>query len=269
MPGGGLRPRVALQAPQPLAGAGQLAHVQCLVAQAVAVLEQQQLGLVDRRGGNDLRELVGAAGREGDHPPVVEQAGRVDLAAGRGGTRHSDTAMNRNGTILVIDDEPGIRTVLTDILEDESHTVYAAADGFEGLAIMKQEPFEVVILDVWLPNMGGMDVLKELKNEYPEVEVIIISGHGTIETAVKATRMGAFDFIEKPLSIEKTLLTLKHAVEEIKLSFQNRRLREELARAAADRDEVRVQVPAGMHDGGAAQAAAAKAPAGPTTDDEV
>lgn len=106
-------------------------------------------------------------------------------------------------TILVIDDEPGIRTVLTDILEDEKYTVITAGDGFEGLSILKDNNIDLVILDIWLPNMGGIDVLKEIKAEYSDLEVIIISGHANIDLAVKAVKLGAFDFLEKPLSLEK------------------------------------------------------------------
>ena len=104
--------------------------------------------------------------------------------------------------ILIIDDEPGIRTVLTDILEDEEYTVYAAGDGFEGLNIIRNTPIDLVILDVWLPNMGGIDVLKKIKEEFSEIEVILISGHANIDIAVKAVKLGAFDFLEKPLSLQ-------------------------------------------------------------------
>ncbi|HUX19849.1 MAG TPA: sigma-54 dependent transcriptional regulator [Spirochaetia bacterium] len=132
------------------------------------------------------------------------------------------------GKVLVIDDEPGIRTVLTDILEDEAHEVYAAADGFEGLAMMKQEAYEVVILDVWLPNMGGMDVLKELKSEYPEVEVIIISGHANIDLAVRAVKLGAYDFLEKPLSLEKVTTLVRNALTLEDLKRENKTLKSSL-----------------------------------------
>ena len=115
-------------------------------------------------------------------------------------------------TILVIDDEPGIRTVLTDILEDEKYTVITAGDGFEGLSILKESSVDLVILDIWLPNMGGIDVLKEIKKEYPDLEVIIISGHANIDLAVKAVKLGAFDFLEKPLSLEKIITVVANAI---------------------------------------------------------
>ncbi|HUZ16812.1 MAG TPA: sigma-54 dependent transcriptional regulator, partial [Spirochaetia bacterium] len=132
------------------------------------------------------------------------------------------------GRVLVIDDEPGIRTVLTDILEDEKHSVFAAADGFEGIAIMKQEPIDVVILDVWLPNMGGMDVLKELKSDFPEVEVIIISGHANIDLAVRAVKLGAYDFLEKPLSLEKVTTLVHNALTIEELKRENKSLKSSL-----------------------------------------
>ena len=132
------------------------------------------------------------------------------------------------GRVLVIDDEPGIRTVLTDILQDEKHVVFAASDGFEGLAIMKQEPIDAVILDVWLPNMGGMDVLKQLKAEYPEVEIIIISGHANIDLAVRAVKLGAYDFLEKPLSLEKVITLVRNALMLEDLKRENKTLKSSL-----------------------------------------
>jgi len=132
------------------------------------------------------------------------------------------------GRVLVIDDEPGIRTVLSDILQDEKHAVFAARDGFEGLAVLKQEPIDLVILDVWLPNLGGMDVLKEIRQEYPEVEVIIISGHANIDLAVRAVKLGAFDFLEKPLSLEKVTTIVRNAITVESLKRENKTLKSSL-----------------------------------------
>ncbi len=98
-------------------------------------------------------------------------------------------------TILIIDDEPGVRSVLKDILEDEKYQVFTAGDGYSGLALMEKETIDLVILDVWMPNMGGVDVLKKIKETYPLVEVIMISGHANIDLAVKAVKLGAFDFL--------------------------------------------------------------------------
>ena len=127
--------------------------------------------------------------------------------------------------ILIIDDEPGIRTVLSDIVRDENHQVLTGADGFEGLTILKEESIDLVILDVWLPNMGGIDVLKEIKKEYPNIEVIMISGHANIDIAVKAVKLGAFDFLEKPLSLDKIINLIKNALKLEELKKENTSLK--------------------------------------------
>ena len=132
------------------------------------------------------------------------------------------------GRILVIDDEPGICSVLKDILEDEHHQVLTAGDGYEGLALLQQERTDLVLLDVWLPRMGGIDVLKEIKETYPEIEVIIISGHANIDIAVKAVKLGAFDFLEKPLSLEKMLTLVKNALTVENLKKENKQLKNSL-----------------------------------------
>ncbi|MEA1911854.1 MAG: sigma-54 dependent transcriptional regulator, partial [Spirochaetota bacterium] len=127
--------------------------------------------------------------------------------------------------ILIIDDEPGIRTVLSDIIRDENHQVLTGGDGFEGLEILKKETVDLVILDVWLPNMGGIDVLKEIKKEYPNIEVIMISGHANIDIAVKAVKLGAFDFLEKPLSLDKIINLIKNALKMEELKRENLNLK--------------------------------------------
>ena len=127
--------------------------------------------------------------------------------------------------ILIIDDEPGIRTVLSDIIRDENHNVLTAGDGFEGLSTLKEQSVDLVILDVWLPNMGGIDVLKEIKKEYPNIEVIMISGHANIDIAVKAVKLGAFDFLEKPLSLDKIINLIKNALKLEELKRENTNLR--------------------------------------------
>jgi two-component system nitrogen regulation response regulator NtrX len=128
-------------------------------------------------------------------------------------------------TILIIDDEPGIRTVLTDILEDEDYQVVSACDGLEGLDILKSREIDLVILDVWLPHKGGIDVLKEIKQIYPELEVIVISGHANIDMAVKAVKNGAFDFLEKPLSLDKVITLVNNAARIRTLRKENQQLR--------------------------------------------
>jgi len=114
--------------------------------------------------------------------------------------------------ILVVDDEAGVRTTLTGILEDEGFEVATAADGEEALAAVRSHAPHVVLLDIWMPGRDGLEVLPEIRSLAPGVAVIMISGHGTVETAVKATKLGAFDFVEKPLSLEKIIVTVRNAV---------------------------------------------------------
>ena len=130
--------------------------------------------------------------------------------------------------ILIIDDEPGIRTVLSGILEDEKYEVLAAADGYAGLAALHDNDVDVVILDVLLPKMGGIDVLKTIKEEYPEIEVIVISGHANIDIAVRAVKLGAFDFLEKPLSMDKIINLVRNALKLEDLKRENKSLKDTL-----------------------------------------
>ncbi len=131
-------------------------------------------------------------------------------------------------TILIIDDEPGIRTVLTDILEDENYRVLSAADGLEGMDIIRNDSVDLVILDVWLPHKGGIDVLKEIKELHPDLNVIVISGHANIDMAVKAVKNGAFDFLEKPLSLDKVITLVGNSLELRDLKQENKQLRASL-----------------------------------------
>jgi two-component system nitrogen regulation response regulator NtrX len=131
-------------------------------------------------------------------------------------------------TILIIDDEPGIRTVLRDILEDEGYTVLDAEDGIQGLGDLAANEVDLVFLDVWLHNMGGMDVLKKMREQYPDVEVIMISGHASISLAVQATKMGAFDFLEKPLSLDRTMTVVRNALAMEDLRKENRSLKKSI-----------------------------------------
>ncbi|MBN1836009.1 MAG: sigma-54-dependent Fis family transcriptional regulator [Spirochaetales bacterium] len=130
--------------------------------------------------------------------------------------------------ILVVDDEQGIRQVLSDVLHDEGYGVTAAEDGYQALQALQNESIDLVILDVWLPNMGGIDVLKAIKKEHPEIEVIIISGHANINMAVQAVKIGAFDFLEKPLSLDKTITAVHNALKLEELRKENRNLRQSL-----------------------------------------
>ena len=102
--------------------------------------------------------------------------------------------------ILIVDDEKNIASSLKGILSDEGYDVSMTGDGMEALELIQKDPPDLVLLDIWLPGMDGIEVLKTLKTYSPGVEVLIMSGHGTIDTAVKATKLGAQDFIEKPFS---------------------------------------------------------------------
>ena len=131
-------------------------------------------------------------------------------------------------SILIVDDEGGIRQSLSSILHDEGYHVEAVATGEECLAAVGARPFDLVLLDVWLPGLDGLATLERLQDFSPAVMVVMISGHGNIETAVRATKLGAFDFVEKPLSLEKTILVVKNALEHLRLEEENRQLRAEL-----------------------------------------
>ena len=124
--------------------------------------------------------------------------------------------------ILIIDDEENIRAVLSGILEDEGYEVETAADGLNGLEKAVSGDFDLVILDVWLPGMGGLEVLGEIKEKKNDLEVIIISGHGNIDMAVKSLKNGAFDFLEKPLSLEKVITLVRNALAIEGLKKENR-----------------------------------------------
>jgi len=130
--------------------------------------------------------------------------------------------------VLIVDDESAIRESLKGVLEDEGYQASATESGESCLDLLRDTPFDVVFLDIWLPGMDGLDTLQKIRELENHPEVIIISGHGTIETAVRATKLGAFDFLEKPLSVDRTLILLKNAAEAKKLRQENRDLRRQL-----------------------------------------
>jgi two-component system nitrogen regulation response regulator NtrX len=130
--------------------------------------------------------------------------------------------------VLVVDDEGGIRESLTSILSDEGYLVASAASAEEALERASAQDFEVILLDVWLPGIDGLEALSRMQSFTRPPSVIMISGHGTIETAVRATKLGAYDFLEKPLSIERTLLVVKNAIESKKLRRENVDLKKQL-----------------------------------------
>ncbi len=134
----------------------------------------------------------------------------------------------RRVRVLVVDDEPGIQQSLCGVLEDEGYLAEAVSTAEEALEQIRRQVYELVLLDIWLPGMDGLEALARIQ-ELPEADrpvVVMISGHGTIETAVKATKMGAFDFLEKPLTIQKVSVVAKNAIEHRRLALEVGRLRE-------------------------------------------
>src|SRR6266545_3611341 len=132
--------------------------------------------------------------------------------------------------ILIVDDEAAIRESLQGVLEDEGYKAEAAESGEACMEMLHQQSFDVVVLDIWLPGMDGLRTLQNIRELGNGPEVIIISGHATIETAVRATKLGAFDFLEKPLSVDKTLILVKNALDSKKLRSENRELKKQAMR---------------------------------------
>lgn len=128
-------------------------------------------------------------------------------------------------TILIVDDEASILQSLGGLLSDEGYEIITALNGYEALKIIDSESPDLVLLDIWMPGIDGIDTLKEIKKADPSLPVIIITGHGTIETAVNSTKLGAFDFIEKPLSIDKVIVGINNALNFRRLEEENRHLR--------------------------------------------
>ncbi|MBC8489402.1 MAG: sigma-54-dependent Fis family transcriptional regulator [Bacteroidetes bacterium] len=128
-------------------------------------------------------------------------------------------------SILLVDDEPSILRALSGLLSDEGFEVKTASNGYEALKFIDAESPDLVLLDIWMPGIDGIETLKEIKKDNPFIQVVIITGHGTIETAIKATKLGAFDFIEKPLSIEKVIVAINNALNFRRLEEENRYLR--------------------------------------------
>ena len=133
--------------------------------------------------------------------------------------------------ILVIDDEKSIRNTLKDILETEEHEVVAAEDGPKGLELFAEGKFEVVLCDIKMPGMDGIEVLGKILEQPDDIPVIMISGHGDIEIAVDAIKKGAFDFLEKPLDLNRLLITIRHALERSDLITETRVLKRKIAKA--------------------------------------
>ena len=132
-------------------------------------------------------------------------------------------------TILIVDDEREILATLGGIIEDEGYKVLKAVDGESALSLVERHLPDLVILDIWMPGTDGMEVLRRIKERFNQTQVVMISGHGNIETAVRATKLGAYDFIEKPLDLNVVVLTVERALEMKRLASENQRLRENLA----------------------------------------
>jgi two-component system nitrogen regulation response regulator NtrX len=131
-------------------------------------------------------------------------------------------------SVLIVDDERGIRETLRGVLEDEGFEVEAVESGEDCLKSVETGNFACILLDIWLPGIDGLETLKKLRENGNDSSVVMISGHGNIETAVNATKLGAFDFIEKPLSLEKTILTVRNAIKQRELERVNANLAEQL-----------------------------------------
>jgi two-component system, NtrC family, nitrogen regulation response regulator NtrX len=135
-----------------------------------------------------------------------------------------------SASILVVDDEEAIVLSLSSILQDEGYEVAVAKSGVEALKIYTVDPPDLMLLDIWMPEMDGLETLRRVKELVPTAQVMVMSGHGSIETAVKAIKLGAYDYIEKPLSLENVTLRVKHALEQYRLEEENRSLRTKVQR---------------------------------------
>lgn len=128
-------------------------------------------------------------------------------------------------SILIVDDEPGILNSLSKILEDEGYEVLVAKNGPEALRRIATDPPDLMLLDIWMPEMDGLETLKRVREQAARLQVMMMSGHGSIETAVKAIKLGAYDYIEKPLSLENVVLRVRHALDQRRLEEENLKLR--------------------------------------------
>ncbi len=131
-------------------------------------------------------------------------------------------------TVLVVDDEAGIRDSLSDIFKDEGFSVKTASTGEKAIEMLEKYIPDIIFLDIWLPGIDGIETLERIKKMNYDIPIIIISGHGKIEQAVRATKIGAYDFLEKPLSLERVLLTAKRAIEKRDLQIQNEQMRKDI-----------------------------------------
>ena len=135
-----------------------------------------------------------------------------------------------SGSICIVDDEPSILNTLSSILEDEGYQVTVAKSGMEALKLIRADPMDLMILDIWMPEMDGLETLKRIRQQFPNLMVVMMSGHGSVETAVKATKLGAYDYLEKPLDLEKVTILVRNALHQRKLEEENLNLRIQVER---------------------------------------
>ncbi|MGE0815198.1 MAG: sigma-54-dependent transcriptional regulator [Vicinamibacterales bacterium] len=133
-------------------------------------------------------------------------------------------------SILIVDDEPGVRTALGGVLGDEGYSVESVESGEACLARLVEQEFDVILLDVWMPGLDGLETLQRLRERNVDSQVVVISGHGNVESAVRAIKLGAFDFVEKPLSLDKAVLVVRNALRQRALEAENRDLRAQVDR---------------------------------------
>jgi two-component system nitrogen regulation response regulator NtrX len=133
-------------------------------------------------------------------------------------------------SILIVDDEESILSSLSSILEDEGYQVTVGKSGADAIRAYTTDPPDLMLLDIWMPEMDGLETLRRVRELVPNAQVMMMSGHGSIETAVKAIKLGAYDYIEKPLSLENVTLRVKHALDQYRLEQENRSLRTRVQR---------------------------------------
>jgi two-component system nitrogen regulation response regulator NtrX len=132
--------------------------------------------------------------------------------------------------ILIIDDEKSIRKTLREILEYEKYQVDEATEGMEGIALLQKEKYDVILCDIKMPKMDGIEVLDKITQSHSDIPVVMISGHGTIETAVEAVKKGAFDFIAKPLDLNRLLVTIRNAMDKSTLVTETKVLKKKMSK---------------------------------------
>lgn len=134
----------------------------------------------------------------------------------------------RMASILIVDDERSIRNSLKDILEHEDYSIETAESGHQALEILKQKSIDLVLSDIKMPQMDGVELLEKMQKDFPSVPVVMISGHGDIETAVECIKKGAFDFLQKPLDLNRILVTVRNALDKTNLVTENKNLRKKI-----------------------------------------